>query len=816
MIIKTNTDVPQIKTSEQFQELEFGVKSENMGLILEILRSKMYRNPIGSITREIASNARDANREAGKGDLPIEIAIQESIWLDSDLVVAFKDQGPGISPERMGDVFVNYGASTKRDSNEQTGGFGLGAKTPFSYSDNFSIVTVVDGIEYTYTAAIEEGQRGKLYLLEKKETEESNGTSIIVPIKEEDRGDFEEECVKSTFFWDIRPKYSNFDTIDMDDYKLKVLYEHDNCSLIDQNLFGGYSNKCGLLIDGIYYQIDSSIIGWAGHSYDNMILLKFDIGELTISANRESVQYDTSTTEVINKRFKEFVQHLKDEVQNYIDESPNYIQACINYQYLKNCTDDPRYKQWEPIYNVIQENGYNDEDETKFTYDSKPVISEFRYLKTKDGDRIDVQIGEVDKDRTGKEKRRKVSYFEDELNKYPIYFLDKPKRSAAKDRTILKNSQGFIVIAFIQQECLKFSEKPLSIRKSLVRSMRTMQEFIKLFTDSGYDIKTYSEVKGTVAPRRTGEVKEKSLSKRVFARQINPNAGKYCRGGGYRSRGHYESKWNVLELYTNDQGILEGNYVYVPVEREGSGICETNEVNEAIKWAHIIEHITKREVVFVTGKFAHFFKNHLTLEKAVAKLPEDKLKEITAIRSAKKLISLVEEYEGLVFYGEFKKTFDFANGLKEKAKDKSFDLPTDLAERYPLEDQVKEIETNIELIKERYPLLEHYRDGWNRDKKDYNEYIRLVDTSKDQVAAEMEAEEKVAEEELAKGRAAKRAAKKRAAEEKLAEEIAAEKEAEIAAETEAEAEAEAEKKAAAKAVAEAEEAEDGIVVEETE
>jgi DNA topoisomerase VI subunit B len=203
---KQTTD---IKTSEKFKELEFGIRSSDMGLVLEILRSKLYRNPIAAICREVASNARDANREA-ENNVPIEISIDDGLFSAGDLTISFKDVGPGISPERMADVFVNYGASTKRNDNIQTGGFGIGAKTPFSYTDNFTIVTIVDKVKYTYMAAIEEGNRGKIYLVTDEETPEQNGTSIIVPIKPQDRSYFEREVYRATMFWDMKPVYKNF------------------------------------------------------------------------------------------------------------------------------------------------------------------------------------------------------------------------------------------------------------------------------------------------------------------------------------------------------------------------------------------------------------------------------------------------------------------------------------------------------------------------------------------------------------------------------------------------------------------------------
>ena len=98
---------------------------------------EMYKNKIGAVAREISSNSRDANREAGRSDSPIAITIssENNLLSEETNSISFQDNGVGISPERMDNIFLKYGGSTKRDSDEFTGGFGIGAKTPFAYTD---------------------------------------------------------------------------------------------------------------------------------------------------------------------------------------------------------------------------------------------------------------------------------------------------------------------------------------------------------------------------------------------------------------------------------------------------------------------------------------------------------------------------------------------------------------------------------------------------------------------------------------------------------------------------------------------------------
>ena len=120
---------------------EFTVDTSNQ-MIVSILRDKLYSNKIAAVCREVASNSRDANREAGNVEVPVIINISNEGLLDEGMSISFKDSGVGISPSRIDNVFLKYGSSTKRDSNSQTGGFGIGAKTPFAYTNEFLISTI--------------------------------------------------------------------------------------------------------------------------------------------------------------------------------------------------------------------------------------------------------------------------------------------------------------------------------------------------------------------------------------------------------------------------------------------------------------------------------------------------------------------------------------------------------------------------------------------------------------------------------------------------------------------------------------------------
>ena len=319
---------------------EFTVDTSNQ-MIVSILRDKLYSNKVAAVCREVASNSRDANREAGRSDKPVIIKISDTSVLNDGMSISFKDSGIGITPSRIDNVFLKYGSSTKRDSNSQTGGFGIGAKTPFAYTNEFVISTVSEEngkrLHNVYQALIsnENGQEtSQLLTVSSKETTEETGTEIIVPIQETHLNEFVQECGKATMLWDVQPEIiyndNNVSTkihnlIEEKDFK--VIYGQFNSGIFDEHHDGLF-----LQVDGIPYNINNSQIGrvnqtskneledsylsqmYTRYYYDNTgrnTVLIFNTGELTMSASREAIEYTEDNVEKIMAKLQSAEDHIK-------------------------------------------------------------------------------------------------------------------------------------------------------------------------------------------------------------------------------------------------------------------------------------------------------------------------------------------------------------------------------------------------------------------------------------------------------------------------------------------------------------------------
>jgi hypothetical protein len=307
-------------------ELPFGVK--DLGMIFEILRSKLYSNPILAVCREITCNARDAHREAGRTEVPIVVHLPSG--LEPDFVV--QDFGTGISPDRVENIFVNYTASTKRDDNIQTGGWGIGSKTPFSVTDSFSVTTIYNGIKYFYSCYIDPTKVGKMALLSKIPTDERNGTTISIPVKPTDFNLFCQWTEQACRHWDVKPTITGGRDIEWKSQN-KIL-EGNKWAITSADY---YNRGAKLIIDGIEYPLELDALRKYADvkmmdSCQGSFILYWGVGELSLSANREQIYLDKQTQEKIRQRFVEVQKELKINLEAKIAAFKNLWEANAFYR----------------------------------------------------------------------------------------------------------------------------------------------------------------------------------------------------------------------------------------------------------------------------------------------------------------------------------------------------------------------------------------------------------------------------------------------------------------------------------------------------
>jgi DNA topoisomerase VI subunit B len=130
------------------QENRVGIDKSNIDFITTLLTSNLYSKPLESFLRETVANAYDSHVEAGTNE-HILILIQDTNQYKT-YRISVRDYGTGVSPERFDKIYKNIGSSTKRQSNDFIGMFGIGRFSCLSCADVAQITSYYNGKKYSY------------------------------------------------------------------------------------------------------------------------------------------------------------------------------------------------------------------------------------------------------------------------------------------------------------------------------------------------------------------------------------------------------------------------------------------------------------------------------------------------------------------------------------------------------------------------------------------------------------------------------------------------------------------------------------------
>ena len=331
-------------------EHEMSIRQEDQHVILGIVSHKMYSNAIRTIIQEVGCNARDAHREHGCEKRPIRIKLPDR----NDNSFFIQDFGVGIDPDRMANVFVNYGASTKRDSNDETGGFGLGAKSPFAYTDQFCVVTVTPNADGTLWfrqyMAITEGKRRVIKGIEERPArlDEERGTKIIVPVKPADFRDFRKWTIDRFRYWNVKPEVISKDNpVEWPNDEVDFEAKDGSWQMLQSPQYSyrdNFDRRPKAVVDGIPYPISRESVERSGNVSDTDInklwgfpvLLHFKTGDVSMTATREELDYTVEmTANAIRSKFTEIIKEIKTELTNRIANAKDFIEANCKWNDIK-------------------------------------------------------------------------------------------------------------------------------------------------------------------------------------------------------------------------------------------------------------------------------------------------------------------------------------------------------------------------------------------------------------------------------------------------------------------------------------------------
>jgi hypothetical protein len=284
------------------------------GKAFRVLSDTLYQNKIGSIVREISCNAYDAHVMADKSQTPFVIHLPDAFepWF------SVQDFGIGLSPQDIAGVFTVYFQSTKDDSNDTVGAFGLGAKTPFSYTDQFTVTSVKDGIRYIYSAFITESGVPSIIEMDQSATDNANGVEIKMSVKREDYNRFASEVADQLKFFKVKPTVVNSRNFQFQNVSSNLIV--DTLDVAISNDRATYNQPWAHVIQGnVGYPLDVNQLSGKIDALNAELLaalnctqtrLYFDIGQIGVTASREGIEYTAHTIAHIDAKLTVVRAHL--------------------------------------------------------------------------------------------------------------------------------------------------------------------------------------------------------------------------------------------------------------------------------------------------------------------------------------------------------------------------------------------------------------------------------------------------------------------------------------------------------------------------
>jgi hypothetical protein len=311
------------------------------------LLTDTYSDPIRSIVREYLSNIIDAYTKMPKDRAFIKPILQLPTRFDQ--TIKFIDFGVGMSHDEVWEVFPSIGDSTKRDNNDEIGGFGLGAKSAFAYepAENWTVEARYNGERMLFNAYYDKMGWPNFAHVTTEPTKEPNGVTISIPVATEDVPAFKKAAAEVLEFFPIEIEVKG-------DAEFNVVKREAIFAGTGWALNGNSSSR--VIVGPIAYPVtDAELAGGdklltsllAHNSLDIFV----PIGSVDIVPNREQLIFRTKTRRAIQQVVKVMEQELPIEIAKLMDG------ARTEYEALQNLKEAWDIRALQPFVKALKFNG---------------------------------------------------------------------------------------------------------------------------------------------------------------------------------------------------------------------------------------------------------------------------------------------------------------------------------------------------------------------------------------------------------------------------------------------------------------------------
>ena len=319
MIISENKQ--DVSVSGNFKTSGFKIQASSKAF--DILSSNIYTHKVKAVIREISCNAVDSHTAAGNPD-PIKVHLPTKL----EPHFAVRDFGTGLSDEDVREIFTTYFCSTKTSSNDFVGALGLGSKSPFCLVDSFTVTSFFNSAKNLYSCYRDENGEPQVALLTSEDTSEPNGVEVSMSIEDKHIEEFAMEAEHVYFYFNQMPNINKQSVVDaINTRKSKIVINTDDVCVERWHGWNGLNAVMG----GVCYEIPSSISTLNISGY-----IKFEMGEISFDAGRESLSLDDKTVNAIKNKSEKIKEELSKKAIEVIRNKQTPFQRALMAQTMSN------------------------------------------------------------------------------------------------------------------------------------------------------------------------------------------------------------------------------------------------------------------------------------------------------------------------------------------------------------------------------------------------------------------------------------------------------------------------------------------------
>lgn len=313
--MKPNTVVMDRDGDLGGEEIQMQIDAAATAHIMSVL-TDLYSDPILAVVREYSTNALDAHIEVGQTK-PIEVTTPTAMAP----FFKVKDFGVGLDVDAIRRIYSQYGASTKRDSNDFNGVLGLGCKSALTYTNQFTVSSVKNGSKTVVSVSRSQDGGGVMQVVSITPTSESNFTEITVPTRDYKFAIKAKELFR---FW--KKGTVLLDGTDPTGLPADTKEIGPGLYMVP-NLGEDY-----VVMGNVAYPTENGLYkDYRGYGNHFGVVAYVSMGRVNFTPSRETLHMTTRTTEELNRIRREFKDALHAQMRKDIESADTFAEAYKRY-----------------------------------------------------------------------------------------------------------------------------------------------------------------------------------------------------------------------------------------------------------------------------------------------------------------------------------------------------------------------------------------------------------------------------------------------------------------------------------------------------